>query len=178
MRAVVYDRYGPPEVLRVEDVERPVPAADEVLVQVHATTVNRLDCHTREANRPAGLAVSLISRLVFGLRRPRRRILGTEFAGVVEAVGRRERRDLRLDIRRRREALVRALQGVAQSWRLLPSNGRSPQPLPGALDGLRQGQAGEYRPVIDRTYPMDQVIEAARYVDTGKKVGSVVLAIR
>ena len=87
MRAVVYDRYGPPDVLRLEDVARPVPARDEVLVKVKATTVNRLDCATREANRRSGLAVWLISRLVFGIRRPRRRILGTEFAGEVEAVG-------------------------------------------------------------------------------------------
>jgi NADPH:quinone reductase-like Zn-dependent oxidoreductase len=87
MKAVVYDRYGPPEVLRIEDVERPLPKYDEVLVKVHATTVNRLDVHTREANRRSGLAVSLLSRLVSGLRRPRQRILGSEFAGEVEAVG-------------------------------------------------------------------------------------------
>jgi NADPH:quinone reductase-like Zn-dependent oxidoreductase len=87
MRAVVYDRYGPPDVLRLEDVECPVPKEDEVLVKIHATTVNRLDVHTREANRRSGLAVSTLSRLVSGLRRPRQRILGTEFAGEVEAVG-------------------------------------------------------------------------------------------
>jgi NADPH:quinone reductase-like Zn-dependent oxidoreductase len=87
MRAVVYDKYGPPDVLRLEDVERPVPTADEVLVKIHATTVNRLDVHTREANRSSGLAVSLLSRLVSGPRRPRQRILGSEFAGAVEAVG-------------------------------------------------------------------------------------------
>ena len=87
MRAVVYDRYGPPEVLRLEDVERPAPGDDEVLVRIRATTVNRLDCATRDANRRSGLAIALISRLVFGIRRPRRRILGSELAGVVEAVG-------------------------------------------------------------------------------------------
>ena len=87
MRAVVFDRYGPPDVLRLEDVERPVPKEAEVLVKVHATTVNRLDCATREANRRSGLALSFMSRLVFGLRRPKRRVLGTEFAGEVEAVG-------------------------------------------------------------------------------------------
>jgi len=87
MKAVVYDRYGPPEVLRIADVERPVPKEDEVLIKVHATTVNRLDVHTREANRSSGPAVSVLSRLVSGLRRPRRRILGSEFAGEVEAVG-------------------------------------------------------------------------------------------
>ena len=87
MRAVVSDRYGPPEVLRLEDVERPVPTAGEVLVKVHATTVNRLDTATREANRRSGLAISLMGRLVLGLRRPRHRTLGTEFAGEIEAVG-------------------------------------------------------------------------------------------
>jgi NADPH:quinone reductase-like Zn-dependent oxidoreductase len=87
MRAVVYDTYGPPEVLRLDDVERPTPKNDEVLVRVHAATVNRLDVHTREANRGGGPVVSLLSRLVSGLRRPRQPILGSEFAGEVEGVG-------------------------------------------------------------------------------------------
>ncbi len=87
MRAVVYDRYGPPDVLRLEDVERPAPKEDEILVKVHATTVNRSDVHIREANRRSGLAMTLLSRMVSGLRRPRQRILGSEFAGEVEAVG-------------------------------------------------------------------------------------------
>ena len=58
-----------------------------MLVKIHASTVNRLDCHTREANRRSGLAVTVLSRLVSGLRRSRQPILGSEFAGVVEAVG-------------------------------------------------------------------------------------------
>ena len=80
MRAVVHDRYGPPEVLRLDEVERPVPADDEVLVRVHATTVNRTDCHRRAAK-------PFIWRFFAGLRRPRHRILGNEMAGEVEAVG-------------------------------------------------------------------------------------------
>jgi NADPH:quinone reductase-like Zn-dependent oxidoreductase len=87
MRAVVYDRYGPPDVLRLEDVARPIPKEDEVLIKVYATTVNRADVHTREANRSSGLAATLLSRLVSGLHRPRQRILGREFAGEVAAVG-------------------------------------------------------------------------------------------
>ena len=87
MRAVVYDRYGPPEVLRIEEVEQPVPKDDEILVKVHAAAVTRTDCATREANRRSGPAVALISRLISGLRRPKQRILGTEFAGEVAAVG-------------------------------------------------------------------------------------------
>jgi NADPH:quinone reductase-like Zn-dependent oxidoreductase len=61
MRAVVYDRYGPPDVLRLEDVAKPVPGEDDVLIKIHATTVNRLDCATRDANRRSGPAVSLLS---------------------------------------------------------------------------------------------------------------------
>ena len=80
MRAVVYDRYGPPEVLRLEDVERPVPSEDEVRVKIHATTVTRTDCGVRAAK-------PFIARFFTGLRRPRRRILGTELAGEVDAVG-------------------------------------------------------------------------------------------
>jgi NADPH:quinone reductase-like Zn-dependent oxidoreductase len=87
MKAVVYDRYGAPDVLRLEDVERPVPKDDEVLVRIHAAAVTRSDCATREANRRSGPVVMLISRLISGLRRPRQRILGTELAGEVEAVG-------------------------------------------------------------------------------------------
>jgi NADPH:quinone reductase-like Zn-dependent oxidoreductase len=87
VRAVVYDRYGPPDVLRIEEVERPVLEEDEVLVRNHATTVTRADCATREANRRGGLAVMLLSRSISGIRRPRQRILGTDVAGEVVAVG-------------------------------------------------------------------------------------------
>ena len=80
MRAVVHDRYGPPDVLRLEEVERPVPEDDEVLVKIHATTVNRTDAGLRSAE-------PFICRFFTGLRRPKSRILGIEFAGEVEAVG-------------------------------------------------------------------------------------------
>lgn len=80
MRAVVHHRYGPPDVLRLEDVERPVPGRDEVLVRVRASTVNRTDCHRRAAN-------PFLWRLFTGLRRPRWQILGSELAGQVEAAG-------------------------------------------------------------------------------------------
>jgi NADPH:quinone reductase-like Zn-dependent oxidoreductase len=80
MRAVVNTEYGGPEVLRILEVEPPVPAADEVLVEVHATTVNRTDCGFR-APRPWFI------RVFAGVRRPKHTILWTEFAGVVVEVG-------------------------------------------------------------------------------------------
>jgi NADPH:quinone reductase-like Zn-dependent oxidoreductase len=80
MRAVVHDRYGPPEVLRIEDVPRPAPAENEVLVKVRASTVTRSDCGFRGAD-------PFFSRFFTGLRRPKQRIAGTELSGVVEEVG-------------------------------------------------------------------------------------------
>lgn len=87
MRAVVYDRYGPPDVLHIEDVPKPQVQAGEVLIRIHATAVTRADCATRDANRRTGRVTEVISRLVSGVRAPRQRILGSEFAGVVEGIG-------------------------------------------------------------------------------------------
>jgi NADPH:quinone reductase-like Zn-dependent oxidoreductase len=80
VRAVVYDEYGSPDVLRLAEVERPEPKEDEVLVKIHATTVTQTDCGWRSAK-------PFIVRYFIGLRRPKRRILGMELAGEVEAVG-------------------------------------------------------------------------------------------
>ncbi|HEY6058042.1 MAG TPA: alcohol dehydrogenase catalytic domain-containing protein, partial [Candidatus Limnocylindrales bacterium] len=74
------DRYGPPGVLRIVDVERPVPGDGEVLIRVRASTVSQTDTHLRGAHPP-------VWRLVAGWQRPRWRTLGVDLAGVVEAVG-------------------------------------------------------------------------------------------
>jgi NADPH:quinone reductase-like Zn-dependent oxidoreductase len=80
MKAVVQDRYGPPEVLRIEEVERPVPRDDEVLIRVRASTVSQTDTHARRPD-------PFLWCLAFGLRRPRTRTLGVELSGEVVAVG-------------------------------------------------------------------------------------------
>jgi NADPH:quinone reductase-like Zn-dependent oxidoreductase len=80
MKAAVRMRYGPPDVVRVVDVAPPTISEHDLLIRVHATTVNRTDCGFR-AGHP------WIVRLFGGLRRPKATILGCEFAGVVEAVG-------------------------------------------------------------------------------------------
>lgn len=87
MQAAVVDRYGAPEVVRIAEVPRPEPRADEVLVRVRAVAVTSGDARIRAARFPPGFG--LPARLAFGITRPRRRILGSSFSGVVEAVGAR-----------------------------------------------------------------------------------------
>jgi NADPH:quinone reductase-like Zn-dependent oxidoreductase len=83
MKAIVQDRYGPPEVLRLDDVAKPVPGPGEVLVRINAATVNARDWHLMRGD-------PYLARLMspaLGIARPKRRIRGTDFAGRVEAVG-------------------------------------------------------------------------------------------
>ena len=85
MKAIVYERYGSPDVLELKEVAKPAPRDNEVLIKTHATTVTSGDRRVRSLNVPAGFG--LIMRLVFGVSRPKQPILGTELAGVVESVG-------------------------------------------------------------------------------------------
>jgi NADPH:quinone reductase-like Zn-dependent oxidoreductase len=85
MKAIVQEKYGPPEVLHIQEIEKPVPMENEVLVKVHATTVTKYDCWLRSATAPPGFG--LLMRLATGARKPKQPILGTEFSGVLEAVG-------------------------------------------------------------------------------------------
>jgi len=82
MRAIVYEEYGSPDVLNFQEVEKPAPMEDEVLVKVHAASVNAADWHIMRADPP------LVRLMGFGLLRPKYKILGADVAGRVEAVGR------------------------------------------------------------------------------------------
>lgn len=86
MKAIVYEQYGAPDVLQIKEVEKPKPTHNEVLIQIHATTVTSGDCRVRSLNVPAGFG--LMMRLIFGFTKPKQPILGTELAGVVVDVGR------------------------------------------------------------------------------------------
>jgi len=81
MIASVYKRYGPPEVLQIKEVEKPTPKDNEVLVKTYATTVNRTDCGFRKPE------YGFIVRFFSGLFRPKKNVLGSEFAGEIKAIG-------------------------------------------------------------------------------------------
>ena len=82
MKAIVTDRYGPPDVLRLEEVERPAPGSDEVLIEVHAAGVNAADWHIQRADPP------LVRLMGLGLLKPKHEIPGADVAGRVESIGR------------------------------------------------------------------------------------------
>ncbi len=85
MKAVVYEKYGPPEVLQLKEIEKPTPKDNEVLIKISATTVTSGDWRLRSLIVPLGFG--LLTRLVFGISKPKQPILGSELAGVVESVG-------------------------------------------------------------------------------------------
>ena len=80
MKANICDRYGSPDVLAIKEVEKPIPGDNEILVKVFATTVNRTDCAILKGK-------PFVQRFVYGVLRPRKTITGTDFAGVIEDVG-------------------------------------------------------------------------------------------
>ena len=85
MKAVVYEKYGPPDVLYIKEVEKPVPKENEVLIKIHATTATKYDCWMRSSTAPPGFW--LPSRIASGIRKPKKVILGIDIAGEIEAVG-------------------------------------------------------------------------------------------
>ena len=86
MKAIVWTKYGPPDVLQLQEIEKPAPKANEVLIKVHATTVTAGDCEMRNLKFP--LYLSLLMRIVIGIRKPTSvTIIGQELAGEIEAIG-------------------------------------------------------------------------------------------
>jgi len=85
MKAIACTGYGPPEVLQLKEVERPIPKDNEVLIRIHATTVTAADCEIRRFDFPGWVWLPL--RMWFGFTRPRRPVLGQELAGDIESVG-------------------------------------------------------------------------------------------
>lgn len=87
MRAVIATKYGPPEVLKIEEVEKPTPKDNEVLIKIHATTVHRGDSRMRSLDIPGPFFIPILARLALGIRKLKSSILGMELAGEIEEVG-------------------------------------------------------------------------------------------
>lgn len=98
MKTIEYTEYGPPEVLEICEREVPEPGPDEIRVRVHASSVGFGDAFARDFGNvspsefPMALPIWFLARLMFGFRRPKKRVLGSEFSGVVDAVGHRVER--------------------------------------------------------------------------------------
>jgi NADPH:quinone reductase-like Zn-dependent oxidoreductase len=87
MKAIVYTKYGAPEVLRIKEIEKPTPENDEVLIRIHAAEVTKADCELRSFNFAVKWFWPLL-RVAMGVTKPKKQVLGGYFAGEVEAVGR------------------------------------------------------------------------------------------
>jgi NADPH:quinone reductase-like Zn-dependent oxidoreductase len=87
MKAVVYEEYGPPEVLQLREVEKPAPKDNEILIKIIATTLHRGDTRMRSFTAPGSLFERFMARMVLGITGPRRKILGMELAGEIESTG-------------------------------------------------------------------------------------------
>jgi len=85
MKAIVYEEFGPPEVLKLKEVAKPAPKDNEVLIKVHATTVHRGDTRMRSFDVPRGMGP--IAHIALGFKKPKKPILGMELAGEIESIG-------------------------------------------------------------------------------------------
>jgi NADPH:quinone reductase-like Zn-dependent oxidoreductase len=87
MKAIVYEKYGPPEVLHFKEVEKPTPKDNEVLIKVHATSVTIGDVIVRRGKHPTSKFQTLMLHIMLGIRKPKKPILGMELSGEVESIG-------------------------------------------------------------------------------------------
>jgi NADPH:quinone reductase-like Zn-dependent oxidoreductase len=192
VKAAVYAEYGPPDVVRIEEVEAPVPQDHEVLVEVHAASLNPYDWHFVRG-------LPRLMRLMSGLRRPKDPRLGVDVAGRVRAVGAGVTRfkpgDAVFGMCRGSvaelvcapESALVEMPALGRSIAQLLRNLLGRQKLTGLLarrktedlEALRGLLAsGEVRPVIDRRFALAEVRDALRYVEEGRARGKVVISVR
>jgi NADPH:quinone reductase-like Zn-dependent oxidoreductase len=168
MKAIVCTKYGPPDVLELKEVGKPTPKEDEALVRVHAASVNAADFEMLRGTWSARFG---------GLLKPRHKILGSDIAGRIEAVGRNVTQFQPGD-----EVfgdLSECGFGAFAEYVCVPENALRLKPNNqedlAILEELFA--AGKVAPVIDRRYPLSEVPEALRYLAEGHAKGKVVITV-
>jgi NADPH:quinone reductase-like Zn-dependent oxidoreductase len=189
LKAVVCTSYGPPEVLQLREAGKPVPGDDEVLVRVRATAVTASDLFIRAGGSELPWRYRIAMRVMIGLAKPRRAIIGEVLAGEIETAGRDAKRfktgdqvygvtgfglgayaeyTCMKETDSRHGCLAHKPAGI--SFNLKLDSGR----LAVLTDLI---EAGHVKPVIDRCYPLEKIAEAHRYVGEGHKKGGVAITI-
>lgn len=121
MKAIIYEKYGPPEVLKIIDKEKPTPKSNEVLIKVHATTVHIGDTILRRGKHPDSKFFTVFLHLAMGIIKPRNNILGMELAGEIEEVGEGVKKFKKGD--KIFASTYGAKMGAYVEYRCLPENG-------------------------------------------------------
>ena len=149
MKAVVYTRYGPPEVCQLAEWEKPIPKDNEVLIKVYATTVNPTDCGFRSAESSFSKCKPLLKK---------------GGAYVSTELGYLSQNPFL--------ALITPILGGKKVLFPIPTISRED------VEFLRElFESGKFKPVIDRRYPLEEIVDAYRYVEKGQKIGNVVINV-
>ena len=197
MKAITYSRYGPPDVMELADVVKPVPKDDEILVRVHAAEATKTDCEMRSFKYSVKW-FWLPLRIALGVRRPKRKILGGYFAGEIESIGKNVRHSAPGDqVFACAQFRLGEYVALPASYAIAPKPGNrsfakaAAVPLGGlnALHFMRLAKiqsgvqvaindtGGSIGSIVDAVYPMQQAAAAHHRVDTEQRVGAVVIAI-
>lgn len=186
MKAIVYSEYGEPAVLKIQEVEKPYPKENEVLIRVYAVSVNFGDLmarnfkniSTKEFNMP--ILFYILTRIGFGFSKPKTKVLRNAFAGKIEAVG--------TDIKQFREGdsvvgYTGMKMGAYAAYVCMRGNGMlaakpSNMTYEEALLFIQKlVEDGKIKSVVDKIFPLEQAAEAHKYVESRMKKGDMVITV-
>ncbi len=157
MKAFKTTKYGSPDVLKMVEINKPIPKDNEVMIRIKAIAVTSGDCRMRAFNPPHWY-FWLPMRLSLGLFKPRKTIQGLWLSGEIEQTGKKNKK---FTVGQQVYARTQNLKfGANAEYICLPEN---------CTIGLK--------PIIDKIYPFEQIVEAHSYVETGHKKGNVVLTV-
>ncbi|MBK5490827.1 NAD(P)-dependent alcohol dehydrogenase [Bacillus sp. TH17] len=220
MKAIICTQYGPPNVLQLQNIEKPTPKKNEVLIKIHATSVTTGDCRIRGFNTP--LLFWIPMRIILGFRKPRKPVLGVELSGEIEEVGTAavqlakyfgatvtavcSNSNFELvqslgadkvidytkeDFTKQGKCYDIIFDAVGKYKKSLCTNTLTPNGKYVSVNGMMAKVSKEdmillkklvetekLKPVIDRTYRLEEIAEAHMYVEKGHKKGNVSITLK